>query len=77
MNKILGMLLIALSAFMLIVCMWALISHSVRNPQTQKEWVKNQLITIEVDGKEYLYGEFPKSTVMIPKTAKCSCDTIR
>jgi uncharacterized membrane protein required for colicin V production len=77
MNKILGMLLIALSAFMLIVCMWALISHSVRNPQTQKEWVKNQLITIEVDGKEYLYGDFNKNVVIIPKTTKCSCDTIR
>ena len=77
MNKILGMLLIALSAFMLVVCMWALISHSVRTPQTQKEWVKNQLITIEVDGKEYLYGDFNKNVVIIPKTAKCSCDTIR
>ncbi len=77
MNKILGMLLIALSAFMLAVCMWALISHSVRNPQTQKEWVKNQLITIEVDGKEYLYGDFNKNVVIIPKTTKCSCDTIR
>ena len=77
MNKVFGILIVALCAFMLVVCMWALISHSIRNPQTHKEWVKNQLITIEVDGKEYLYGEFPKSTLMVPKTPNCSCDTIR
>jgi hypothetical protein len=77
MNKVLGMLLIALCAIMLVVCMWALISHSVKNPQSQKSWVKEQLITIEVDGKEYLFGEFNKNVVIIPKTADCSCDTIR
>lgn len=77
MNKIFGMLLIALCALMLIVCMWALISHSVRNPQSQKNWVKEQLITIEIDGKEYLFGEFNKNVVIIPKTTKCSCDTIK
>jgi hypothetical protein len=77
MNKVFGILIVALCAFMLIVCMWALISHSVRNTQSQKNWVKEQLITIEVDGKEYLFGEFNKNVVIIPKTAKCSCDTIR
>ena len=77
MNKVLGMLLIALCAIMLVVCMWALISHSVKNPQSQKSWVKEQLITIEVDGKEYLFGEFNNIVVIIPKTADCSCDTIR
>ncbi len=77
MNKVFGILIVALCAFMLIVCMWALISHSIRTPQSQKNWVKEQLITIEVDGKEYLFGEFNKNVVIIPKTAKCSCDTIR
>lgn len=77
MNKVFGILIVALCAIMLVVCMWALISHSVRNPQSQKSWVKEQLITIEVDGKEYLFGEFNKNIVIVPKTAKCSCDTIR
>lgn len=74
MSKALGITFITLCLSLFLLTMWALISNLNRDTQTQKQWIKEKLITIEVDGKEYLFGEFNKNVVIIPKTPKCSCD---
>lgn len=70
-------ILITLSALLFISMMSYAIMTTDKQSQTYKDHVKDSFITIEIDGEEYLYGSFTKNVVLIPKTRKCSCDTIK
>ena len=46
-------------------------------PQKKEKLVNELFVTVKIDGQEYLWGQFHNGNILIPKTPKCSCDTIK
>ena len=74
MEKALMILLGVCLALALVV----VISAAHKKITTKPEKFVNELfITVKIDGQEYLWGQFHNGNILVPKTPKCSCDTIK
>ncbi len=51
-------------------------AHKTINTEPKK-FVNERFVTIKIDGQEYLWGQFNNGNILVPKTPKCSCDTIK
>ena len=77
MNKVVGILLGVMIGLMLFIIGFVLYTKITSTPQKTEKLVNELFITVKIDGQEYLWGQFHNGNVLVPKTPKCSCDTIK
>lgn len=77
MNNAIGILLGVCLILMFIVLGFALYTKLTDTPQKKEKLVNELFVTVKIDGQEYLWGQFHNGNILVPKTPKCSCDTIK
>jgi hypothetical protein len=77
MNKVIRILLGVMAGLMLFVLGFALYTKITDTPQKKEKLVNELFVTVKIDGQEYLWGQFHNGNILVPKTPKCSCDTIK
>ena len=77
MNKVIVILLGVMAGLMLFILGFALYTKITATPQKTEKLVNELFITVKIDGQEYLWGQFHNGNILVPKTPKCSCDTIK
>ena len=69
-NKFIVMMLILCS---IILTTLAIGIYQNKNEKQREESISKKLITIQIDGEDYLYGHFGRTTILIPKAKSCKC----
>ena len=77
MNKVIVILVGVIVGLMLFAIGLTLFTKITATPQKTEKLVNEIFITIKIDGQEYLWGQFHNGNILVPKTPKCSCDTIK
>ena len=77
MNKVIVILVGVIVGLMLFAIGLTLFTIITATPQKTEKLVNEIFITIKIDGQEYLWGQFHNGNILVPKTPKCSCDTIK
>ncbi len=73
--KIKNFKIITISFFsiILIVLGIGVYQSQYQKPKMLEEELQKKLITIQIDGEEYLYGHFGRTTILVPKYKSCKC----
>ena len=77
MDKAVRIFLGVIVGLMLFAIGLTLFTKITATPQKTEKLVNEIFITIKIDGQEYLWGQFHNGNILVPKTPKCSCDTIK
>ena len=77
MNKVIVILVGVIVGLMLFAIGLTLFTKITATPQKTEKLVNELFITVKIDGQEYLWGQFHNGNILVPKTPKCSCDTIK
>ena len=77
MNKVIVILVGVIVGLMLFAIGLTLFTIITATPQKTEKLVNELFITVKIDGQEYLWGQFHNGNILVPKTPKCSCDTIK
>lgn len=77
MNKVIVILVGVIVGLMLFVLGFALYTKITDTPQKKEKLVNELFVTVRIDNQEYLWGQFHNGNILVPKTPKCSCDTIK
>ena len=77
MDKAVMIFLGVIVGLMLFAIGLTLFTRITATPQKTEKLVNEIFITIKIDGQEYLWGQFHNGNILVPKTPKCSCDTIK
>lgn len=73
MSKTSNILLLIISLLFLIHFIYTVVTYSEPKTKTTEQHVHEKLITIKIDGEEYLYGHLNGNTVLVPKVKSCNC----
>lgn len=77
MDKAVRIFLGVIVGLMLFAIGLALYTKLTDTPQKKEKLVNELFVTVKIDGQEYLWGQFHNGNILVPKTPKCSCDTIK
>ena len=73
MSKTSNILLIIICLFFVVDFVYTMVTYSEPATKIKKQYVNENLITINIDGEEYLYGRLNGTTVLVPKVKSCNC----
>ncbi len=77
MTKFFGAIVITMLFLLFTILITNIVSIYTKGDKHYQELINNQVTTVKIDGQEYIYANFHKNVILIPKTIKCSCDTIK